>query len=275
MKSFPKISVVIPCFNNANTIIETIESVIKQVYSSIEMIIVNDGSTDSSEQVISNYIESKKITNITLINQVNAGPSKSRNNGANIATGTYLMFLDADDLLAPTYIDTCITHLERDKNLNIVYTEGEYFGAKKGKWNLPNFSIPNFLESNCIPISAVIRNEVFKKVGGFDEKLGYTEDWDLWIRIVQEAGGVYKIDQPLFFYRKRFDKSSITDNSKNLGQQSTIYIYNKNYSFFAANGYDIETLLQSKDSNGKYKKKYYNVWYRKLFYKLRNNKLKK
>nr|WP_309759704.1 glycosyltransferase family A protein [Flavobacterium sp.] len=270
MKSFPKISIVIPCFNNDNTIIETIESVMKQVYSSIEMIIVNDGSTDNSEKVITSYIESKKITNITLINQANAGPSKSRNNGAHIATGTYLMFLDADDLLAPTYIDSCIAKLERDKNLNIVYTEGEYFGAKKGKWNLPNFSIPNFLEANCIPISAVIRNEVFKKVGGFDENLGYTEDWDLWIRIVQEVGGVYKIDQPLFFYRKRFDKSSITDNSKNLGQQSTIYIYNKNYSFFAANGYDIETLLQSKDSNGKYKKKYYNVWYRKLFYKLRN-----
>jgi hypothetical protein len=65
-----------------------------------------------------------------LINQTNAGPSKSRNNGAHIATGTYLMFLDAGSL-APTYIDSCIANLERDKNLNIVYTEGEYFGTKK------------------------------------------------------------------------------------------------------------------------------------------------
>ena len=265
-----KISVVIPCFNNENTIIETIESVLKQSYSSIEMIIVNDGSTDQSEQVICAYIESKKITNITVINQVNAGPSASRNCGATKATGEYLMFLDADDLLASTYIDTCISKLKEDKSLNIVYTAGEYFDAKKGKWKLPAFSIPVFLEANCIPISAVMRTEVFKKVGGFDPNLGYTEDWDLWIRIIQAVGGVYKVDEPLFFYRKRPDKSSITDNSKNLGQQSTIYIYNKNYAFFASNGYDIETLLQSKDSNGKYKKKYYNVWYRKLFYKLRN-----
>ena len=111
-----KISVVIPCFNNENTIIETIESVLKQSYSSIEMIIVNDGSTDQSEQVICAYIESKKITNITVINQVNAGPSASRNCGATKATGEYLMFLDADDLLAPTYIDTCISKLKEDKN---------------------------------------------------------------------------------------------------------------------------------------------------------------
>jgi hypothetical protein len=65
-----------------------------------------------------------------LINQANAGPSKSRNNGAHIATGTYLI-LDADDLLAPTYIDSCIANLERDKNLNIVYTEGEYLAQKR------------------------------------------------------------------------------------------------------------------------------------------------
>jgi glycosyltransferase involved in cell wall biosynthesis len=70
-------------------------------------------------KVITSYIESKNYQ--PLINQANAGPSKSRNNGAHIATGTYLMFLDADDLLAPTYIDSCIANLERDKNKYSLY----------------------------------------------------------------------------------------------------------------------------------------------------------
>ncbi|MFV8345313.1 glycosyltransferase family 2 protein [Flavobacterium sp. ZB4P13] len=270
MNPIPKISVIIPCFNNETTILETIESVNQQEYSSIEMVIVNDGSTDRSTQVISDYIKNNNAANITLINQVNSGPSKSRNNGADKAIGKYLLFLDADDIIAPSFINKCIEHLEKDQTLNIVYTEAEYFGAKNRAWILPEFKISNFLESNCIPISAVIRNEVFKEVGKFDENLNYTEDWELWIRIVKEFGGVHKIPESLFFYRKRFDKSSITDDKKNwnIRDQSTLYIYNKHYAYFSENNYDIETLLKSKDSNGKYKKKYYNVWYRKLFYKI-------
>jgi len=270
MNTTPKISIIIPCFNNETTILETIESINQQEYSSIEMIIVNDGSTDRSSQVISDYINNNNSANIILIDQVNSGPSKSRNNGADKATGKYLLFLDADDILAPTYISKCVRHLEKDQTLNIVYTKADYFGAKKRAWNLPDFNLQNFLESNCIPISAVIRNEVFQKVGKFDENLNYTEDWELWIRIVKEFGGVYKIPETLFFYRKRFDKSSITDNkkNKNVRDQATLYIYKKHYDFFSKNNYDIETLLKSKDSNQKYKKKYYNVWYRKFFYKI-------
>jgi glycosyltransferase involved in cell wall biosynthesis len=271
MNTIPKISVIIPCYNNETTILETIESINQQEYTSIEMIIVNDGSTDKSEQIISDYIKINKITNILLINQINSGPSKSRNNGADRATGKYLLFLDADDIIASTYITKCIRYLENHQTLNIIYSKADYFGAKNKTWNLPDFNLQNFLESNCIPISAVIRNKIFQKVGKFDENLNYTEDWELWIRIVKEFGGVYKIPETLFFYRKRFDKSSITDNKKNkkIRDKSTLYIYNKHYEYFSKNNYDIETLLKSRDSAQKYKKKYYNVWYRKYFYKIK------
>ncbi|UQD57404.1 glycosyltransferase [Flavobacterium sp. K5-23] len=267
MNSNPKISVIIPCYNNEKTIIDTVKSVIDQEYTSIEIIIINDGSTDNSLDIVTNYI-SKNNLDIILINQKNTGASKARNNGALQASGKYLLFLDADDIISKCYLRKCIQHLEQDKTLNIVYSGAEYFGARKGPWKLPEYSISNFLESNCIPVSAVIKRDVFNKVGGFDENLIYTEDWELWIKIIKDFGGVYKINEPLFFYRKNEDKSSITDNSKNLGQKSTIYIYNKHYDFFSKNKYDIETLLKSKDSNEKYKKKYYNVWYRKLFYKI-------
>lgn len=272
MNNTPKISVVIPCFNNETTVLETIESVVQQDYISIEIIVINDGSTDLSRQVIDDYAKSNKITNIILFDQENLGLPRARNCGADKATGEYLLFLDADDIIAPTYISKCIASLSQDKTLNIVYAEAEYFGARSGSWILPDFNLPNFIESNCIPASAVIRNEVFQKVGKFDENLKCYEDWELWIRIVKEFGGVHKIKEPLFFYRKRFDQSSILDNEKdnNIGSKSTLYIYNKHYAFFSENNYGIQALLQSKKSNEKekYKEKYYNVWYRKLFYKL-------
>jgi glycosyltransferase involved in cell wall biosynthesis len=266
MTNSPKISVVIPCFNNENTILETIESIVKQDYSCIEIIIVNDGSTDDTNQAVDKYIKKNDINNIILINQSNSGPSISRNNGASCATGEYLLFLDADDKIAVNYISKCINHLENDHLLNIVYSEAAYFGAKKGIWKLPDFDLQNFLVLNCIPISAVIRKNIFQKVGGFDENLSYTEDWELWIRIVKLFGGVYKIPELLFFYRKRIDKSSITDTNKNLKDKSNLYIYNKHYDYFAENNFDIETLLQSKSSNEKYKKKYFDIWYRRLYY---------
>jgi glycosyltransferase involved in cell wall biosynthesis len=120
MNNSPKISVIVPCYNNDQTIIETIESITKQEYSPVEIIIVNDGSTDKSEDIVSSYIKINNAVNIALINQDNSGPSKSRNNGAEKATGKYLLFLDADDLIAPSYIKKSIECLENNPMLNIV-----------------------------------------------------------------------------------------------------------------------------------------------------------
>jgi glycosyltransferase involved in cell wall biosynthesis len=272
MNNNPKVSVVIPCFNNETTIIETLNCILNQEYKDIEVIIVNDGSKDNSKEVITDFIINK--SNLNLINQNNSGPSNSRNTGSETASGKYLLFLDADDLIAPSFIKKSVELLEKDEKLNIVYSKAEFFDAKKGIWNLSDFKMPNFLIDNCIPITALIRTEVFRKVGKFDEKLGFTEDWELWIRIVLQFGGVYQIPEVLFYYRQRYDKSSITDN-KNLDavkERTRLYIYNKHYKYYATNGYDITSILTSKTQNERYKIKYYNVWYRKLFYLIKNKK---
>jgi glycosyltransferase involved in cell wall biosynthesis len=269
MNISPKVSVVIPCFNNAQTIIETLNSVINQKYDNIEIIIVNDGSSDDSEAVILDFINNK--SNIALINKKNSGPSNSRNKGSERATGKYLLFLDADDKIAPSFIYKCVKCLEDDEKLNLVCSKAEFFGAKKGPWELPEFKFPNFLIDNCIPITTMIRTDVFNKLGKFDENLNFEEDWELWIRIITELGGVYRIPENLFFYRKRFDKSSLSDN-KNLDaikEKTRLYIYNKHYEQYSKNGYDIISLTTSKEQNVYYKKKYYNVWYRKLFYSIK------
>ena len=248
MKNIPKVSVIIPCFNNEQTIIETINSIINQVYSYIEIIVVNDGSTDKSKEIVYDFIKKNETTNLILINQINSGPSKSRNSGSIKATGEYLLFLDADDIIDSNFISKCVYCLEQNKDLNIVYTKAAYIGARQGNWNLPDFKLPNFLIENCIPISALIRSDVFNKVGKFDENLNFIEDWELWIRIIMEYGGVHQIPEVLFFYRKRFDKSSLTDD-KNIDlikDKSRLYIYNKHYNYYKKYGYDIVTLTTTK-----------------------------
>lgn len=267
MTDMPKVSIITPCYNNVTTIFETIESVNGQTYENIEMIIVNDGSTDQTEEKVKAYIDSNKAGNITFITHPNQGPSRSRNSGARLATGKYLLFLDADDKIAPSFVASCVAVLEKNKDINIVYTDGEFFGAKTGRWNLPAFKLTSFLGQNCIPMTSMVHREVFNKVGGFDESLHFTEDWELWIKIIKEFGpGVHQINEPLFFYRKRHDKSSLTDNkNKNeIFEKSVLYIYNKHYGLYKEHRFDIISLLTSNDL--KYKRKYYNVWYRKFFY---------
>jgi glycosyltransferase involved in cell wall biosynthesis len=271
MKIIDLVSVIIPCFNNQDTIVETLNSVCNQNYSNLEIIIVNDGSSDNSQNIIEAFIVDKVGFHFIQINQTNQGPSRTRNNGANIATGKYLLFLDADDLLDTTYINKCVEILESNSDINIVYSDIELFGSQTGKWELQNFSMPQFLVNNCIPISALIKKEVFDKVGQFDENLSFTEDWELWIRIVKQFGGVYKIPELLFFYRKREDKSSLTDNKDtNLNdEKSRLYIYNKHYDLYKKYNLDLLNMLIRLEKLEKINKKYYAIWYKKLFYKFK------
>jgi glycosyltransferase involved in cell wall biosynthesis len=272
----PLVSVIIPCYNNEKTIIETVDSVLKQSFTSIEIIIVNDGSTDETELILNRHIQKISNENIRLISQENQGPSFARNRGALNAAGKYLLFLDGDDAIAPSYIQKCVAILEIHNFINIVYSDAIFFGAQKGIWHLPEFKLPDFLVSNCIYISAMIRTEVFKAVGGFDENLKFAEDWELWLRIIKNYGGVSKIAEKLFFYRKHANKTSLSDNKSNNNDEEKymLYIYTKHQSFYRENNLGILSLFrqmgQESHTKEKYRHKYYNVWYRKLFYNIKN-----
>lgn len=266
----PLVSIVIPCFNNETTIEETITSIGNQSYQNIEIIVVNDGSKDGSLEILHGLAQQRD--NLAILDQPNAGPSVSRNNGALKAIGKYLLFVDGDDKIHPDYVKEAVAVLENDPQMALVYAVAEFFDAKTGIWHLPEFTKENFLENNCIPIFAVMRLETFKKVGLFDTQLHYVEDWELWMRIVFEHGNVYKIPEVRYYYRKREDKNSLTDlnQKEDVQDASRLYVFNKHYALFKEHGYDITTLLTDKRSNEKYKKKYYNVWFRKLFYRLKN-----
>lgn len=266
------VSIIIPVYNNENTIVETIASVLNQTYKAIEIIIVNDGSNDASVKVIQNYIAENNLTNITLLEQPNGGPSKARNNGAINAKGSFIVFLDGDDKLEPTYVEKAINCFAKNSSLNIVYAETAFFGAEEGVWNLKPYTIQNFLKNNCIPIFAMIKKEVFINVGMFDENLKFSEDWELWIRIIKQYNGVYKIPEVLFYYRKRNDNSSLSDNMNvnNQADLTRLYIFQKHYDFYTENNLSLTELVNDSIELHYFRKKYYSIWYKKIFYKLKN-----
>ncbi|OOR90184.1 hypothetical protein B0181_04730 [Moraxella caviae] len=205
----PLVSIVIPYYNCAKYILETLDSIKSQTYTNYEIIIVNDGSNPSDTQFIENVLKTE--SKIKYIYQENQGVSAARNAGGHIAQGEFLLFLDADDVIKPTFLEKTLSAMLQNPNCKLAYTRVEFFEAQTGEWKLPAYTdFKNLLISNKIPATHALHKKVdFDAVGGFDEGLLTHEDWDYWIRLLKNGGDVIRLDEILFKYRKRNDNSSL------------------------------------------------------------------
>ena len=197
-----KVSVVIPCFNQGKFVKETIESVLNQTYKNIEIICVNDASKDDSCEVIKNLVD--KYENILFFDlKENKGVVNARNMAIDASTGEYILPLDADDKIEPTYIEKAVEILENKPEIGIVYCKARKFGRKNKIWNLPEFNLEDFIYANCIFNCALFRKKDFYKAGKYKENMkDGCEDWDLWLSFIELGLKPYRINEILFNYRK-------------------------------------------------------------------------
>lgn len=197
----PTISIIIPCYNQASFLLETVESALHSTYPELEIIIVNDGSTDNSREIAEELTE--KYTNVTLLNQENSGVTIARNSGIEFSSGKYILPLDADDLISPNYIPEAINILEKRQEVKVVYCEASKFNDQGERyWKLKPFSLKSLARDNMIFVSGVFRKADAMAVGGFSEdmKMG-REDWEFWIKMLKNGGEVVKLPFKGFFYR--------------------------------------------------------------------------
>ena len=191
----PTVSIVIPTYNRAHLIIESLESVFAQTYTDYEVIIVDDGSTDETENTLAEYVEKTPAAQgrIHFFKQKNAGPAIARNRGIFYAKGEYIAFLDSDDQWYPTKLEKQVKILDEDQEIGVVYTDC-YCGESRNDPNqtgfLANVNPPSgdifdrMVKNNLFwTPSLLFRKEVFLTSGVFDPTLRVTEDYDLWLRI--------------------------------------------------------------------------------------------
>lgn len=186
-----KVSIIIPVYNAVSTIHETIKSALNQTYKNMEIIVVDDGSVDRTLKSLEAYKYKIKIFPIE-----NSGVSVARNYGWQQAEGGYLLFLDADDLLEPSYLARTIPMMAA--GVGVVSTGMQRFGLQN-EYIQPRIS--TFMR-NDLPITSLIRREAFEEVNGFDPSIMY-EDWDLWLRIIKAGWSIAMLNEPLFRYRVR------------------------------------------------------------------------
>jgi glycosyltransferase involved in cell wall biosynthesis len=202
-----RITAIIPTFNSRGYIRDTVESVLGQTYPVHEVIVVDDGSTDGTEQVLASY-----AGRVRYIRQQNAGPPAARNNGVAHATGDWVALLDSDDLWVRTKIERQMEYLEVHPDCGLIYTDMKTFDdtgvieeSVKVSRNLtlPSGHIfPQMFAETLFQTSAVmIRKSCLDAVGGFDETLRMGDDYELFLRIARHFELGY-IDMPLVLYRQ-------------------------------------------------------------------------
>ncbi|MBR4572776.1 MAG: glycosyltransferase [Prevotella sp.] len=207
----PRISIIIPCYNSAQWVAETIQSVLSQTIEDWECIIVNDGSTDNSLEIIKSYAE--KDNRIRYIDKKNEGVAIARNTAIASAQGEYILPLDADDLIAPTYVEKALKYFEEHPSTKLVYCEADFFGKREEHWELPEYNYQDFIYYNCIFCSAIYRREDFLKTKGYNSSnRNNLEDWDFLLNFLKEDDIVHRIPETLFFYRIHGDSRTKRDD---------------------------------------------------------------
>jgi len=199
-----------PVYNGEKTIKETVESVLNQTIKDLELIIINDGSQDSTLKIVSLIQDSR----IKVFSYPNAGSSASRNRGISRASGEYISFIDADDLWTPDKLEEQLKALQGNPEAAVAYSwtdcidesgkflgKGSYFSFSGDVY--ANLLLTNFVDSGS---NVLIRSEALKKIGYFDEYRHFSEDWDMWLRLASDYSFV-AVSKPQIFYR-------ISSNSK-------------------------------------------------------------
>ncbi|MBF0546927.1 MAG: glycosyltransferase [Candidatus Riflebacteria bacterium] len=214
-----KVSVVIPVFNRADLVSDAIKSAINQSYENIEIIVVDDGSTDLTGMVV------QQFSAVRYFWQENRGQGAARNKGILKSTGDFIAFLDSDDLWLPEKISRQVEFLHKNKQFGMVYSDCEYFEISESGnpikkkvrvnphqgWISKELFLENFIAS-CTPL---VRREVFEECGVFNESalLRCREDWEMWLRIASRFQIGY-MPETLAKYRFHSENSTRSEDLK-------------------------------------------------------------
>lgn len=193
------VSVVIPYYNRATTIDETIESLRRQTYTNFEVTIVDDGSTQqaSIDKLLDLNLEGLEAR---IVHQDNAGVAEARNNGISRSQGKYIVCLDSDDILDPTYLEKCVTVLETNPNIQVVSSYMRLFGVENAIYTEVPYDPVHIINNNMLTTAAMFERQAWEVSGGYKSGIGY-EDWEFWISLAENGYWGYNITEPIFNYR--------------------------------------------------------------------------
>jgi CMP-N-acetylneuraminic acid synthetase len=209
-----KVSIVITAHNYAKFLPQALDSALGQTYPDLEVVVVNDGSTDDTEQVLSHY---KDRDNLKIVTLGGVGLAAASNNGIRAASGEYIVRLDADDWFDESLALVLANYLDRNATIGMVFCDyytvdvhGEIIDGVKRR---PINDEVKLLDRPCLAAGAMYRRQCWEKIGGYNESLRYQEDYDFWIKFI-ERFTVRNVSLPLMYYRQHGNSMSRNWNAR-------------------------------------------------------------
>jgi glycosyltransferase involved in cell wall biosynthesis len=252
MEALPLVSVIIPAYNSSAYIADAIRSVLAQDYDNKEIIVIDDGSTDSTPEILKSFGDKT-----TVLTQANAGPGAARNRGLKHAAGTYIAFLDSDDVWVFRKLRLQIDYLQDNREIGAVYSNWLLWHADKEGQFVPPFvaSVEKpaklvqedsgwiysrlLFECRLLTSSVVLRRSLLERVGLFDETLRRGQDYDYWLR-TSRLSQIHKLDLDLVLYRIHQNNIAV----KYPNQNYELMIVKKNVSRWGLTGPDGRSVSQ-------------------------------
>jgi GT2 family glycosyltransferase/glycosyltransferase involved in cell wall biosynthesis len=208
----PTVSIVIPCYNQGEFIREALLSIFEQTVGGFDVVIVDDGSDDGTTTPL---LASLDLPRVSVIHQENRGLPAARNAGIAHSEADLVVTLDADDLLAPTYLEALGDALAAHPDAAYAHCWAELFGDTHMIWATRPYNRYQLLLSNSVVGCVLLRKDAWSSVGGYDESMrSGNEDWDLWIRLMDAGYAAVQIREPLFRYRKHGVSMSVETESR-------------------------------------------------------------
>jgi glycosyltransferase involved in cell wall biosynthesis len=213
----PAVSVIVPAYNVELYVGPALDSVRAQTYADFEVVVVDDGSTDATGEILAGY--AARDRRVRIITQSNRGLSAARNAALRASRGRNLAILDSDDLWQPIYLESQLAILDAHPEVDIVTANARYLGgpasgqpARPCPDPRPAPDLANMIaDETAVFIMSVFRRRVYEIVGGFDEKFRTNEDYDYWLRAAVAGCRFTRNDAPLGYYRLRGDSLSAND----------------------------------------------------------------
>ena len=221
----PKVSVVVTCYNLGAYVQEALDSIAAYTGpAQVEVIVVDDGSTDAATRAVIAGLDRSRCT---VLEQTNMGLAKARNNGIALATGSYIISLDADNRIHPAFIERSIAILESVPEVGVVYGDAMYFEGRTGPWKVGAFDFTRLVQSNYIDACACYRRSIWERVGGYDEHMPHMgwEDWDFWLRCSVAGVQFRYVEEAFFDYRVR--AGSMIHDTRKREVELVAYIFAK------------------------------------------------
>ncbi|MCU1228602.1 MAG: hypothetical protein JWO97_1486 [Acidobacteria bacterium] len=198
----PRLSVIIPCHDDGDYLIDAVASVERNTPADTELIVVDDGSSQPRTRDV---LAALREAGHRVIEQPHSGLSAARNTGIVASSGDYVLPLDADNRLLPGFAADAVALLDADPSAGVVYGDRREFGARSGDVAVPELELPRMLWSNYIDACAVFRRAVWSDCNGYDVAFTDWEDWDFWLGAAERGWRFVHLPRPTFEYRIRPD----------------------------------------------------------------------